>query len=458
MNDKLAASVALLVCCLLAFSCGTNEPAAETKSWNTFLGSSDTDVGCGVAADEAGNVYVAGYSYAAWGAPKAGYIEFNDTFVTKLDKDGNLIWSTFLGPTGTSGGHGCSIALDGLGNIYVTGLSADTWGSPVNPYDDGFDTFVAKLSSSGVLIWNTFLNSNDTGNDGGIALNSHGDIFVVGASFQSWGTPVRPFAGPPDVFVAKLDSNGYLGWNTFLGSASYGDDGHGVTADSNGNLYVVGNSSFSWGSPIRPLANPDSLDAFVAKLDGNGRLLWNTFLGSDGGSEDYAEDVAADNAGGVYVTGTSKGGSWGSPVRPYDYYDAFVARLDADGNLDWNTFLGSSDWEDAVDVGLDGQGHIFIAGSSWGDWGPGAAGYHEGGADAYVAELDSGGNLLANAFRGSSDTDYGKGVALTAGGGIFLAGSSYETWGQPIRLFSGTGTELSSDKADVFAARLESLR
>jgi len=288
-------------------------------------------------------------------------------------------------------------------------------------------------------------------------VNSNGDIFVIGASFLSWGTPVRPFAGSPDVFVAKLNNSGYLVWNTFLGSDSYGDDGHGVTADSSGNVYAVGNSSSSWGTPIRPISGP-GYDAFVAKLDGNGHLLWNTFLGTDGGAEDYAEDVVSDGNGAVYVVGTSKGGSWGSPIRPYDHYDAFVAKLGDAGTLVWNTFLGSSDWDDARDVTLDSQGHIFVTGSSWGDWGPSAASYHEGGSDAFVAELDGNGNLLANAFRGSTDEDYGEGIAVDAAGRIFLTGSSYDTWGQPIRPYSDKGTEFPSNRADAFVARLESLR
>ena len=449
---------------LISVSCGSAAPdqddvqPPETRSWNTFLGSRDSDVGCGAVADDDGNVYVAGYSYAAWGSPIAAYTEFNDTFVAKLDKNGDLVWSTFLGPTGTSGGHGCSIALDGQGNICVTGLSTENWGSPINPHVFGYDTFVAKLSSGGELIWNTFLNSNDSGYEGGIAVNSDGDILVIGSSFLSWGTPVRPFAGSPDVFVAKLSNSGSLVWNTFLGSDSFGDDGNSVTADSSGNVYAVGNSSFGWGSPIRPISSPGSIDGFVAKLDENGHLLWNTFLGTDGGAEDYAEDVVSDGNGTVYVVGTSKGGSWGSPIRPYDHYDGYVAKLDGAGTLVWNTFLGSSDWEDAGDVTLDSQGHIFVAGSSWGAWGPGAASYHEGGSDAYIAELDGNGNLLANAFRGSAGEDHGEGIATDAAGRIFLAGTSHETWGQPIDIFSDKGTEFPSNRADAFVARIESLR
>jgi hypothetical protein len=67
-----------------------------------------------------------------------------------------------------------------------------------------------------------------------------------------------------------------------------------------------------------------------------------------------------------------------------------------------------------------------------------------------LAELDGNGNLLANAFRGSPDIDYGEGIVVDAAGRIFLAGSSYVAWGQPISPFSGG--------ADAFVARLKSLR
>jgi hypothetical protein len=464
MRSRLLPFAVPVIGCLMVFSfagcqSSDNNPPPAAESWNTFLGSDHADFGCGIVADGRGNVYVAGYSYAAWGTPIRPYSEFNDTFVAKLDRNGNLVWSTLLGPTGTSGGHGCSIAIDSQANIYVTGLSLENWGSPINPHVFGYDTFVAKLDSNGNLVWNTFLNSQDNGWGGGIALNGAGDIFVTGGSTQSWGSPVRPFAGgSEDVFVARLSNTGHLVWNSFLGSDSYGDDGNGVAADSSGNVWVVGNSCFDWGSPIRPLSSAGSLDAFVAKLDANGNLVWNTFLGTDGGAEDYAEGVVVDGNGAAYVVGTSKGGSWGSPVRAYTWYDAYVAKLDGSGALVWNTFLGSSDWEDGKALALDSRAHVFVAGDSYGDWGPGAAAYHEGGSDAFVAELDADGNLLANTFLGSSEFDYGEGIALDAGGRIFLAGTSEASWGNPVRAYTNAGTAFPTDRPDAFAAKLTSLR
>ncbi len=75
---------------------------------------------------------------------------------------------------------------------------------------------------------------------------------------------------------------------------------------------MTGESATTWGSPLR--AHSGYYDAFVAKLDGNGTLLWNTFLGGSG--EDWGSSLAVDAGGYLYVTGSS-GDTWGSPLRPY---------------------------------------------------------------------------------------------------------------------------------------------
>ena len=73
-----------------------------------------------------------------------------------------------------------------------------------------------------------------------------------------------------------------LTWNTFLGGSAE-DEGNGVAVDKTGNVYVVGDSYATWGSPVRAFSG--GIDGFVAKLDSNGNLTWNTFLGGNGRSD-----------------------------------------------------------------------------------------------------------------------------------------------------------------------------
>ena len=150
--------------------------------------------------------------------------------------------------------YGYGIAVDTSGNVYVAGYSDATWGSPVRPYAGTYDAFVAKLNGSGALQWNTFLggSSDDYGN--GIAVDTSGNVYVTGYSTATWGSPVRPFSGGDDAFVAKLNGSGALQWNTFLGGSNV-DYGYGIAVDTSGNVYVTGNSEATWGSPVRPFAD-----------------------------------------------------------------------------------------------------------------------------------------------------------------------------------------------------------
>ncbi len=212
--------------------------------------------------------------------------------------DPTLTWNTFLGSETDDQAFG--IALDSAGNVFVAGTSDATWGSPLTAHHGGYDIFVAKLDSNGNLLWNTFF--GDSGNEvaSGIAVDAAGNLYLAGLAYETWGSPVRSFSGTKDAFAAKVDSSGNLIWNTFLGSAA-DDSGNAVAVDESGNVYVSGYSSDSWASPVA--VHNGGYDAFVAKLDAGGALAWNTFLGSSG--SDQANAVAVDALENVYVAGFS---------------------------------------------------------------------------------------------------------------------------------------------------------
>jgi hypothetical protein len=357
-----------------------------------------------------------------------------------------LSWNTFLG--GSSWDNAAGIAVDKSGNIYVVGRSNETWGSPVRPYSDWDDAFVAKFSGSGTLQWNTFLGGSNSGEYGtSIALDTSGNIYVAGTGYDTWGSPIRPFLGGySDIFVAKLNGSGALKWNTFLGGL--GDDfGNAIALDTSGNVYVAGDSYATWGSPVRPFASGhDTPDAFVAKLNGSGALQWNTFLGS--WSRDRGNAIAVDTNGNVYVTGESDY-TWGSPVHPNADYDAFVAKLNGSGVLQWNTFLGGYHSDAGRAITVDKSGNVYMAGESWYTWGSPVRPF-AGWCDAFVAKLNGSGALQWNTFLGSSSAsggDCGYGIAVDKSGNVCVAGASDATWGSPVRPYAG-------GDSDAFVAKL----
>ena len=293
---------------------------------------------------------------------------------------------------------------------------------------------MARLDTDGPLLWHTFLGGSSTDYGDGVAVDESGNVTVVGQSFTSWGiSPIRAYTDSSDAFVARLDNNGTLLWNTFLGGSEM-DHGYGVVVDGSGDLTVAGGSSGTWGTiPIR--AYTADSDAFVARLDSDGVLQWNTFLG--GSESDGGRSVMVDGSGGLTVAGWS-GGTWGTiPIRAYSAdLDAVVARLDSDGALQWYSFLGGSGYDRAWGVAVDSGGNAIVVGDSTGTWGTPTR-PHTGNYGAFVAQLDAAGTLRWNAFLAGSGNDYGQAVAVDGSGNVVVAGYSNATWGAPINPHSG---------------------
>ncbi|WP_321438017.1 SBBP repeat-containing protein [uncultured Bacteroides sp.] len=405
-----------------------------TLSWNTFLGGTGTDTSTGVTVDASGNVYVCGSSTASWGSPLRAYSGGSDAFVAKLSSTGALIWNTFLG--GISNDDSSGIAVDASGNVYVCGVGWNSWGVPVQaPVTTNVNVFVAKLSSTGTLIWNTFQGlSGSNFSVAGIAVDNN-NAYVCGNVNASFGVPIRSYVSKADCFVIKLNENGVQTWNTFLGGGA-SDTSTGISVDGSGNVYVCGHTiyslaSSSWGSPVRAYSG-NSQDAFVAKLSSAGTLVWNTFLGGNG--QDYSTGIAIDTNDNVYVSGYSNA-IWGTSVQAYagGGEDAFVAKLSSSGSLIWNTFMGGSGIDYTKGIAVDENGSVFVCGYSDSTWGLPIRAYTSGN-DAFVAQFSTDGDLLWNTFQGGSGNDYAYSIA--AKDYVYICGKSNATWGSPTRAYT----------------------
>jgi hypothetical protein len=360
-----------------AFAAKLNPSGA--LSWNTFLGGGGSDYGQSIAVDGSGNSYISGNCTATWGSPVRAFGGQTDGCIAKLNASGALVWNTFLGGSGNDSGVGTAVV--GSGNVYVTGQSDATWGSPVRAYTDYTDAYAAELNSSGALTWNTFLGGSDTDYGNDITVDGSGNVYLAGSSSASWGTPQRDYLAENDAFVVKLNSSGTVTWSTFLGGSG-NDYSHGIYT-SGGSVYVVGESWATWGSPLRAFGG--DYDGFAAKLNSAGSMNWNTFLG--GSSGDIGYDITVDRGGTVYVAGKSYA-SWGSPLRAYTGgFDAFAANLTSSGVLIHNLFLGGSGYDSAEGIAVDGSG-AYVAGYSPSTWGSPLRAFGGGTYDAFIARVN----------------------------------------------------------------------
>ena len=319
-----------------------------------------------------------------------------------------LKWHTFLGSL--SDDAQTHIAVDRSGDVYMAGWSEATWGSPINPHSGDRDAFVAKLNRNGELEWNTFLGSPYDDQAEEIAMDGNGNVYVVGRSAATWDIPSEPFpATCSGAFVAKLNSNGELQWYRFI--TQYGCKwGLAAAVDANGDVYVGGWGWLKWETP----PSLDDAGSFVAKLDSSGVEMWHALLLGTGpfGLEALAVDVD----GNVYAAGRSEA-TWGNPINPVSGgQDGFVAKLNHTGGLEWNTFMGSSGTDFLEGIALDGSGNVYVGGMSEATWGTPINPY---GGGAFAAKLDSNGIRQWHTFIGGP---YCWDIAVDGGQKVYVTG------------------------------------
>jgi hypothetical protein len=384
--------------------------------WSVVLGGSDLDVANGLALDPAGNAYVTGRTGSP-DFPTEGALQpdlngsectgapCHDAFVTKLDPDGGVVYSTYLG--GSLNEEGLSIAVDDAGGAVVAGNTDSRDLPTVAPFQAdfgslpcagdvpcGLDVFVSRLTPDGSeLAASTYLGGNAGDTASGVALADDGTAFVTGTT-RSTDFPTAdalqgslagtacgpPPGGPcPDAFVTALSPDGSSArYSTLLGGAEPEAAG-GIAVDGEGRAVVTGSTQSTDFPTARPaqaaLAEqtctaeaPEELcdDAFVTRLSPDGTALdFSTYLGGE--AEDQGLGVAVSDSGTVVVAGRTD--SRGFPVRtPVQealggYIDGFATAFSAaDGSLAWSTFLGGSDADRANAVTVDAGGVPHVVG------------------------------------------------------------------------------------------------
>jgi hypothetical protein len=262
-------------------------PAGSGLAYSTYLGGSDDDRGIGIALDASGNAYVTGPTFSTnfpttLGAFQTAYGGNGDVFVTKLNSLGTgLVYSTYLGGSGSDDGTG--VAVDALGNAYVTGGTQSTNFPTLAAFQPTFggvsDVFVAKLNPLGTgLLYSTYLGGSGDDFADGIALDALGSAYVTGRTASTnfpvtTGAPQTSFGGGvQDAFVTKLNPIGSgLVYSTYLGGSD-GDVGQGIALDAlpNPNAYVAGATSSinfpTTSGAFQTVYGGGPSDAFVTKI------------------------------------------------------------------------------------------------------------------------------------------------------------------------------------------------
>ena len=183
--------------------------------------------------------------------------------------------------------------------------------------------------------------------------------------------------------------------------------------DASGNVYVIGSTSGSFGEQI----NQGAQDAYLAKYDSAGNVLWTKLLGSTGTASGFS--LALSPAGGVVVTGSTTSDLVPTAVADGNT-DTFVAKYDSDGNQTWVKQLQTLSNNQGNAISVDASVNVYLGGQvTAGTIGKGQT--SQGSSDAYLAKLDSKGNLVYEQQFGSTGKDQVSATATAADGSLYVA-------------------------------------
>jgi len=321
------------------------------------------------------------------------------------------------------------IAVDNLGNIYVTGSSynrIDNHGS--------YDYATVKYDSNGNQLWVARYDGPANGTDGGggftgamsMTVDNSGNVYVTGYS--------RGEDTYYDYATIKYDTNGNELWVArYDGPGNYTDEPAGIAVDNTGNVYVTGDSG-----------GFDGYDDYATiKYDPNGIELWVARYDGIGNGNDHVNAIEIDEMGNVYVTGGSD--------SIYDG-DCATIKYDSEGNELWVAIYNGDDWDQAEDIALDDLGNVYITGSSVNSAGDDdilTIRYDPNGYEVWVAEYDGPDNNNDNA--GTIAVDNFGNVYVSGTSIDNVTGSDYATIkydsdsGQLLWVATGNGSENRSD-------------
>lgn len=261
--------------------------------------------------------------------------------------------------------HAAGVAIDVLGNVYVTGQSL---------WNNGFFNYATvKYNSTGVQQWVAGYSGPGTDDATGIALDNSGNIYVTGGSAGE--------VTNVDFATIKYDPTGVQLWvQIYNGPVNGGDKANAIKVDGSGNVYVTGISTGVGGN----------YDFVTIKYNTNGVQQWVQRYDGPGNGDDVPYSLALDGSGSVYVTGWSIGSGTGHDFATIKYNSTgvqqWIRRYNGDGN----------GLDESHSIALDNSGSIFITGPSSGN-GTGSdfatIKYNSSGVQQWIQRYNSGGNV-----------------------------------------------------------------
>ncbi len=419
--------------------------------FSRYFGGSVGDLVSDISLDGNNHIVIAGQTYSPDFPLKnpsgSEYNDNGDIFLAQFTLDGILIWSTLLG--GHLRDYCEAICIDNQYNILVIGTTESPDFPTTSPLDqshngDYQDVFLSKFSSTGRLLWSTFLggSKNDFGVD--VCVDSQNCIFAYGQTSSdnfpvTWGYDENTSIQDTNkLFICKFFPNGTQSFGFLFGSAQDYDEAASIHVDSIDSIIITGHTRSkdfptSNGFDLSHNGGVQDQDAFLSKFDTGGQLVFSTFLG--GNDTDFSKALVVDKRGNIIIGGFTSSRDFPITSDVHDqsfnggYTDIFITKFSMAGSLIFSTFLGGNYSYDFLSgLQLDCEDNVIISGTTYvGDFPiliEGDFTIHTGLAEVFIGKLSQNGTELIYSFLfGGSDHDTCGGV-IRVNDHLFLTGST----------------------------------
>ncbi len=430
--------------------------------WAKNIGYTNNERAENIAKDSENNLYVTGsfsgdsIRFGNFKLTKLFPSYLSSIFIVKYDTLGNVVWAKTV--SGEANSYG--ITIDNYDNIIIGGSFYSTmdFGSSVFLNNGGSaDIFIAKFNKNGGFIWARKGGGAESDYCIGVGVDSLGNVYqtgIIGYSSNSFfgSIMLTNSNGISDIYIAKYDSAGVPIWAQNIDGPCTASPTSIVT-DKNGNSYVCGwfyNSSLD----IYPFSLPNSggRDAYIAKYDATGNVIWAQKIG--GSANDFAIDLALDKLNNLYVSGyfaTNALDINGTLLINYGSNDIYLSKMDvSDGNFVWSKRIGGSGSDFTSTIAIDEGSNVYLVAdyNSSSIFIDTAEFFNNGTTNFAVAKYNTNGSLLFALTAGGNNTDYAINSVVN-GNNLFIAGDIQSTSST-----YGSTTLSSSGISDVLIAKL----
>jgi Secretion system C-terminal sorting domain len=300
-----------------------------------------------------------------------------DAVILKLNFNGDVVQSSYFGSIGAEFIYG--IDADSSGRLVIGGSSTSaslpSSAGGFQPNGAGaIDGFVCVMNDSFAPVWTTFYGGSGTEDVHQLSVSDAGTILLVGGSF-SLNLPCTPNAvqagrlGNCDAYLVVLDLNGNRKYATYYGGSVY-EDCYGVAGDASGNVYMAGFTSspdFNTAGTTIQSTYSGVNDAWVAKFDSTGAVVFSTFYGGADDDKTWTMEMRGKY---LYIAGVSHSSDLiMNTTSPQDtmagYSDGFVLKMDTAGNYITSTYIGGNTADDILCITVNADTMVTCAGTTY---------------------------------------------------------------------------------------------